>query len=127
MVIAAEEFPASRRGMVVERPSPTDMDDLREAHSSGRLVYLGTRGQIDPTRGAPIGRRVVGAVSGSLVLVLRRLQGRPILWVRRSTLRPRRTRDPVERILARMFRVFARQVSIDEVAELVDGADDARG
>ena len=117
----------ARRGMVVERPSPTDMDDLREAHSSGRLVYLGTRGQIDPTRGAPIGRRVVGAVSGSLVLVLRRLQGRPILWVRRSTLRPRRTRDPVERILARMFRVFARQVSIDEVAELVDGADDARG
>jgi hypothetical protein len=36
-------------------------------------------------------------------------------------------KDPVERILAPMFRLFAREVSIEQVAELVDGADEARG
>ncbi len=117
----------ARRGMVVERPSPTDVAALHRAHADGRLIYLGTKGQLDPTRGATLVRRVQGVVLGSSGLVLRRLQGQPILWLRRSTLRPKRVKDPLERILAPMFRVFAREVPIEQVAELVDGADDARG
>jgi hypothetical protein len=113
----------ARRGMVVQRPSPTGMRELREVHSSGRLVYLGTKGQIDPTRGARVLHRVAGAGLGSLGLVSRRLRGKPILWLRRNTLRPKRASDPVERLLALLFRLFAREVDIEEVPELVDGKD----
>ena len=113
--------------MVVERPSPTDIDGLRRAHATGRLIYLGTKGQLDPTRGQAGRRRVLGAALGSLGLVLRRVGGKPVLWLRRNTLRPKRVRDPLERFQAALFRALAREVSIEEAAELVDGADVARG
>ena len=90
-------------------------------------MYLGTKGQIDPTRGAGVLRRVTGAGLGSLDLIIRRLGGKPILWLRRNTLRPKRAKDPVERLLAPLFRLFAREVEIEEVPELVSGADGARG
>jgi hypothetical protein len=116
----------ARRGMVVQRPSPTGMHALHQAHADGRLVYLGTMGQIDPTRGDGVMRRVTGAGLGSLGLVIRRVGGKPILWLRRNTLRPKRAKDPVERLLAPLFRLFAREVEIEEVPELVDG-NGARG
>jgi hypothetical protein len=45
----------------------------------------------------------------------RRLQRRPMLWVRRATLRPRRPGDPLETLLALQLRLLARQVSPEEV------------
>jgi hypothetical protein len=53
-----------------------------------------------------------------LVLLMCRLQGRPVPWVRRTTLRPRRARDPVEQVLALGLRVLGRQVELEEVPRL---------
>lgn len=109
----------ARRGMVVERPAPTEMSTLHEAHSDQRLLYLGTRGQLDPSRGQGIGRRMQAAAYTTAGLMLRWLQRRPIMWLRRNTLRPKRTKDPVERLVSPFFRAFAREVSIEEAADLV--------
>ncbi len=110
----------ARRGTVVERPSPTNMRALHQAHEAGRLLYLGTRGQLDPSRGQGVRQRLSAVAATLAGLGLRRLQGRPILWLRRNTLRPKRVHDPVERIVAPFFRLFAREVSIEEAADLVD-------
>jgi hypothetical protein len=117
----------ARRGMVVQRPAPTSMRALDTAHAEGRLAYLGTRGQLDPSRGQRPLRRVLAVVASVVGLPLRRLQGRPILWLRRHTLRPKHVRDPVERLVAPLFRVFAREVTIDELPALVDDARAGRG
>ncbi len=117
----------ARCGMVVERPTPTAQRALHQAHADGRLLYLGTKGQIDPTRDASALQRVIGAAVGSFGLAIRRVQGRPVLWLRRNTLRPKRTKDPIERLLAPLFRLLAREVEIEEVPELVDGTDATRG
>jgi hypothetical protein len=110
----------ARRGLVVDRPSPTAMRALRAAQSEGRLLYLGTKGQLDPSRGQASLRRLQAAAFMALGLTLRWLGRRPIPWLRRHTLRPKRTRDPVERVIAPFFRVFAREVTIEEAAHLVD-------
>ncbi len=71
--------------------------------------------------------RVATAGLTAVGLISRRLQRQPMLWLRRNTLRPKRTRDPVERLLAPLFRVFAREVSIEEVPALVEPVEDGRG
>jgi hypothetical protein len=53
-------------------------------------------------------------------IVGRRVQGRPILWVRSATLRERRSRDPAERLLAVLLRSFAREVDLAAAPNLVD-------
>ena len=117
----------ARRGMVVRRPSPTRLSELHQAQAQRRLVYLGTKGQLDPSRGETVPRRVVAAGLSAMGLITRRLQGRPVLWLRRNTLRPKRTRDPVERTLAPLFRALAREVTIEEVPDLVDVASEDHG
>jgi hypothetical protein len=107
----------ARRSIVVVRPAP---DTPGAQHRQDRLIFLGVRGQLDPTRGQSALRRAIGSAFLASGLVLRRIQGRPILWVRQATLRPRRTRDPAERLLARLLRVFARQVDLDAVPRRVD-------
>jgi hypothetical protein len=110
----------ARRGLVVERPTPTAGTALHRAQAEGRLLYLGTKGQLDPSRGQGSPRRAWGTVLTVIGLKLRWLQRRPMLWIRRSTLRPKHARDPVERLLALSLRAFAREVSIEEAADLVD-------
>lgn len=110
----------ARRGMVVERPAPTGMSALHEAQSGGRLLYLGTKGQLDPSRGQGTLRRLQAAAYTAVGLKLRWLQRKPIPWLRRNTLRPKRPRDPGERVIAPFFRAFAREVSIEEAVDLVD-------
>jgi len=117
----------ARRDMIVQRPLPTSTAALDTAHAEGRLAYLGTRGQLDPSRGQDALSRVQAVVASVVGLPLRRLQGRPILWLRRNTLRPKHVGDPVERLIAPLFRVFAREVTIDELPALVDEAKAARG
>jgi hypothetical protein len=117
----------ARRGLVVQRPSPSGRRQLHEAQGQRRLVYVGTKGQLDPSRGAAVLLRVAAAGVTAVGLVVRRVQGRPVLWLRRNTLRPKRTRDPVERLLAPLFRAFAREVPLDEVPALVDPAGGGRG
>lgn len=104
----------ARRGAVVSRPA---MQTPRELRRREALLFLGVRGQLDPCRGQRAAWRVVSVAALGLLLASRRLRGRPIGWVRRATLRPRRPRDPVEMLLALQLRLLARQVSLEEAWE----------
>jgi hypothetical protein len=104
----------ARRSAVVLRPAPAG---IRELHRQADLTFLGVRGQLDPSRGKPGVRRLVSLVGIGGGLALRRLQRRPVLWVRRATLRPRRLRDPVELVLALSLRLLSRQVEAEQVWE----------
>jgi len=106
---------ATRDALVV-RPSPRTPTQL---HEQPRLVFLGIRGQLDPSRGATPLRRVTSTAMLGAGLAVRRLQRRPILWLRRATLRPRRTRDPSEWLLALLLRLLARRVALDELPHIV--------
>ena len=81
----------ARQDRVVVRPSPRTPAQL---HAQPDLVFLGVRGQLDPSRASSTAARVISTVMLGTGLLLRRLQRRPILWIRRATLRPRRSRDP---------------------------------
>jgi hypothetical protein len=100
----------ARRDTVVVRPAPAGPLEL---HRQPAIVFLGVRGQLDPGRGRPPGRRLVGAVMLIGGLLVRRVGGRPMLWVRRATLRDRRPRDPLELLLVAALRVLAYQVPIE--------------
>lgn len=114
----------ARRDLVVLRPAPgSPLAQHRQRH----LLFLGVKGQLDPTRGQPAVRRAAGAVAMGTGSLVRRVQGRPLLWVRRATLRDRRARDPAERLLALLLRLLAREVTLQEVPALVDDRGDARG
>ena len=110
----------ARRDLVIARPIPaTPMAWHRERH----LVFLGVKGQLDPTRGQSAVRRAAGVTMLSLGLFVRRLQARPMLWIRQATLRDRRVQDPSERLLAILLRWFGREVEWPEVPALVDPAE----
>jgi hypothetical protein len=107
----------ARRGHVVARPVPAlPMAQHRQPH----LVFLGVTGQLDPTRGQGAVRRVTGVAMLGVGLLVRRLRRRPMLWVRRATLRPRRTADPIERVTAVLLRALARDVDVQQVAASLD-------
>ncbi len=107
----------AQRNLVVTRPVPAAP---QEQHRQRQLVFLGVKGQLDPSRGQPVLRRVVHTGLLGAVLLFRRLQGRPLLWVRAATLRQRRNSDPVERLLVSLLRLLARDVACADVPALVD-------
>jgi hypothetical protein len=102
----------ARRDAVVVRPASRTPPELRR-HDP--LVFLGVRGQLDPCRGQGAARRTVSVAALALALLWRRLRGRPVLWLRQASLRPRRSRDPAEIAVVLLLRVLARQVPLDEV------------
>jgi hypothetical protein len=102
----------ARRSTVVLRPPPAT---IRELHAQPELVFVGVRGQLDPSRGQPIARRIAFAVGWSGGLLVRALRRRPALWLRRATLHARRPRDPLELLTVILLRVLARQVEPEEV------------
>ncbi len=106
----------ARHGMVVSRPVPAAP---QEQHRQRQLVFLGVKGQLDPSRGQPALRRVVHTGLLGALLLIRRLGGRPVLWVRAATLRERRSADPVERLLASLLRLLARDVASADLPALV--------
>jgi hypothetical protein len=95
------------------------LDDLTRETD---LVFFGLVGQLDPWPDAPPARRVVLVAGLAVRLARRRLRGRPAAWVRRLSLLPRRPRDPVERVLARLLLLLARRIEADDIPRLV-GAD----
>ena len=106
--------------VAVRRPIPRTLDEL---HLQEPLVYFGVVGQLDTDRARPAGERVLDLVRTGWLLLTRRLQGRPVVWVRRLSLIPRHPNDAGERVLARMLQVLARSAEAEELPGLV-GADD---
>jgi len=104
----------ARRATVVVRPSPSAPFQLLTRDG---VVFLGLRGQLDPRRGQPTVRRVISTGLIGAGLLVRRLQRRPVLWVRRATLRTRRPRDPVELVLVALLRLLARQGELEAAWE----------
>ncbi len=105
--------------VAVRRPIPTAIEDL---HLQEPLVFFGVVGQLDPDRDRPAGQRVIDIARLGLLLLTRRLQGRPVVWVRRLSLIRRHANDAGERFIARMLQVLAVSMEAADLPDLV-GAD----
>lgn len=110
-------------GVAIRRPIPRTIEQL---HLQEPLVFFGVVGQLDPHRDRPAGRRVVDIARLGVLLLTRRLQGRPVIWVRRLSLIRRHPRDGGERFIARLLQVLAVSMEAEDLPGLV-GVDDRRG
>lgn len=108
--------------VAVRRPVPRTMEEL---HLQEPLVFFGVVGQLDPDRGRPPRRRVLDIARLAMLLLTRRWQRRPVVWVRRLSLIRRRRRDAGERVIARLLQVLARSLEAEDLPALV-GAERAR-
>jgi len=87
-------------------------------------VFFGVVGQLDPDRSRSAGERVIDIARLGLLLLTRRLQGRPVVWVRRLSLIRRHPNDGGERFIARMLQVLAVSAEAEDLPGSV-GADDS--
>ncbi len=110
----------SAAGVAVRRPVPSSIEQL---HLQEPLVFFGVVGQLDPDRGRPASQRVVAIARLGLLLLTRRLQGRPVVWVRRLSLVRRHPRDGGERFAARLLQVLAVHREADDLPGLVGVPD----
>jgi hypothetical protein len=110
-------------GVAIRRPIPRSIEEL---HLQEPLVFFGVIGQLEPDRSAPALRRVIAIARLGLLLLTRRLQGRPVVWVRRLSLVRRHTRDGGERFVARLLQVLAVPCEAEDLLGLV-GADAVAG
>ena len=101
----------ARRDTVVHRPAPRTAMQLQRGRD---VLFLGIRGQLDPARGQPASQRLLSAVVLAAQLLVRRLRGRPVAWVRRATLRDRQPRHPSELVVVGTLRLLARQSSLEQ-------------
>lgn len=106
----------SAAGVAVARPVPRRIGQLRAEEP---LVFFGVVGQLDPDRSGPTTSRVAGLAALAVLLLARRLQGRPVVWVRRLSLIRRHPRDAGERVVALLLRVLARPAEASELPGLV--------
>ena len=95
----------------------------KQLHLQEPLVFFGVVGQLDPDRGRPASQRVVAIARLGLLLLTRRLQGRPVVWVRRLSLVRRHPRDGGERFVARLLQVLAVSREADDLPGLVGVPD----
>jgi hypothetical protein len=110
--------------VAVRRPVPSTIEAL---HLQEPLVFFGVVGQLDPDRARPAEQRVVDIVRLGLLLLTRRLQGRPVVWVRRLSLIRRHPRDGGERFIARLLQLLAVRMEAEDLPALVGAASSARG
>jgi len=108
--------------VAVRRPIPTSIEAL---HLQEPLVFFGVVGQLDPHRGRPAQQRAVDIVRLALLLLTRRLHGRPVVWVRRLSLIRRHPRDGGERFIARLLQLLAVSMEAEDLPELVGAASPA--
>jgi hypothetical protein len=106
----------SAADVAIRRPVPSTIEQL---HLQEPLVFFGVVGQLDPDREQPAGRRVLAIVRLGLLLLTRRSQGRPVVWVRRLSLVRRHPRDAGERVIARLLQVLAVSREAEDLPELV--------
>ena len=110
----------SDAGVAVRRPVPRTLDEL---HLQEPLIFFGVVGQLDPQRDRPAGERVIAIARLAALLLTRRLQGRPVVWVRRLSLIRRHPNDAGERVIARLLQFLAVSAEAEDLPGLV-GADD---
>jgi hypothetical protein len=108
--------------VAIRRPVPATVEQL---HLQEPLVFFGVVGQLDPDRARPAGQRVLAIVRLGALLLTRRLQGRPVIWVRRLSLIRRHPRDAGERVIARLLQVLAVSREGEDLPGLV-GAEAVR-
>jgi hypothetical protein len=106
--------------VAVRRPIPSTIEEL---HLQEPLVFFGVVGQLDPNRGQPATRRVRDIARLGLLLLTRRVQGRPVVWVRRLSLVRRHPRDGGEQFIARMLQLLARSVEAEDLPGLVGAVE----
>ena len=111
----------SAADVAVRRPVPATIEQL---HLQEPLVFFGVVGQLDPDRSRPASRRAFDIARLGLLLLTRRLQGRPVVWVRRLSLIRRHPNDGGERFIARMLQVLATSAEAEDLPGLVGAADD---
>ena len=87
------------------------------------LVFFGVVGQLDLDRDRGAAKRIVDIVRLGHLLLTRRLQGRPVVWVRRLSLIRRHPNDAGERVIARLLQLLATSAEAEDLPGLV-GADD---
>jgi hypothetical protein len=102
--------------VAIERPGPVRPDELG---ARDPLVFFGVVGQLDPDRTRSTGERVVAIAGLAIVLLARRVQGRPAFWVRRLSLIRRHRRDAAERVLARLLQVLTRPAEATDLPRLL--------
>jgi hypothetical protein len=102
--------------VAVRRPVPTTIEQL---HLQEPLVFFGVVGQLDLDRSQPARRRVFDIARLGALLLTRRLQGRPVVWVRRLSLIRRHPNDGGERFIARLLQVLARSAEAEDLPGLV--------
>jgi hypothetical protein len=107
--------------VAIKRPIPASIDEL---HLQQPLVFFGVVGQLDPDRGRAASRRVVDIARLGLLLLTRRVQGRPVIWVRRLSLIRRHPKDAGERFIARLLQVLATPAEAEDLPGLVGAAAD---
>jgi hypothetical protein len=107
--------------VAVRRPVPATIEQL---HLQEPLVFFGVVGQLDPDRSRPASRRAFDIARLGLLLLTRRLQGRPVVWVRRLSLIRRHPNDGGERFIARLLQVLATSAEAEDLPGLVGAADD---
>ncbi len=109
--------------VAIRRPVPHTIEEL---HLQEPLVFFGVVGQLDPDRERPTSRRVIDLARLGLLLLTRRLQGRPVVWVRRLSLIRRHPNDAGERVIARLLQVLATSMEAEDLPALVGvaSADD---
>jgi hypothetical protein len=108
--------------VAIRRPVPATVEQL---HLQEPLVFFGVVGQLDPDRTRPASQRVLAIVRLGTLLLTRRLQGRPVIWVRRLSLIRRHPRDAGERVIARLLQVLAVSREGEDLPGLV-GAEEVR-
>ncbi len=109
----------SRADVAIKRPIPSTVEEL---HLQEPLVFFGVVGQLDPDRQRPASRRAFDIARLGLLLLTRRVQGRPVVWVRRLSLIRRHPNDGGERFIARMLQVLAAPAEADDLPGLVGAA-----
>ena len=118
----------SAADVAVRRPIPATIEEL---HLQEPLVFFGVVGQLDPDRARAASRRVIDIARLGLLLLTRRLQRRPVVWVRRLSLIRRHPNDGGERFIARLLQVLAAPAEAEDLPALVgvaaDGIADAEG
>jgi len=102
--------------VAVRRPIPTTIDEL---HLQEPLVFFGVVGQLEPDRDRPAERRVIDMARLGLLLLTRRLQRRPVVWVRRLSLIRRHPNDGGERFIARLLQVLTVSAEAEDLPSLV--------